>query len=347
MTADSIIAKTIDYISIPSVVGHEGFFMRHLAREFSGLGFSVETGEGILAVKGKEPASAIICAHIDRHGLISLGNGEYAYAAQYVKEIKYGQNNRASQTELESISRRFTGEKVYAYDPDTSERLGDGMIESCKPFMAGGDSIFYVLGMPHAELGMPVAYARTAAQEGDYLKGQIDNAISLGVVHTLCKNGFSGTLLLTTEEEIGKSAKHLARWLDKEEIESKELIILDTSPYKGSEVVDKGTVVLRNRDKSESFNKELVDRLKARCDALNIPYQVKDEMLLAQGKEVRQLGSTELGKLIAETKGRWSGATIQIPTVLYHTSNETTSCSCIENYYRLLANIVFEDRITA
>ena len=69
------------------------------------------------------------------------------------------------------------------------------------------------------------------------------------------------------------------------------------------------------------------------------------EALLAKGKEIRQLGSTELGKLIAETGGRWSGATIQIPTVLYHTSNETTSRACIRNYYDLLANVLIEDKV--
>lgn len=347
MTIDTIISKTIGYLSIPSVVGHEGFFMRHLARDFQKLDFDVKEGEGILAVRGNRPDCAIVSAHIDRHGLISLGNGEYAYAAQFIKEIKYGQNNRASQTELESISKRFSGENVYAYHPETAERLGDGLIESCEALMASGDSVFQVRDMTPAEQGTPLAYARTAKEENGYLRGQIDNAISLGVLYALCENGFEGTLLLTTEEEIGKSAKHMARWLDGAGIETKELIILDTSPYKSGAVVDEGTVVLRNRDKSEEFNRDMVAKLKSRCEALSIPYEVKDEALLAKGKEIRQLGSTELGKLVSESGGRWSGATVQIPTMLYHTSNETTSRKCIRNYYDLLSNVLIEDRMTA
>ncbi len=347
MTLDTIIAKTVEYLSVPSVVGHERFFMNYLEADFRRIGLDADISEGVLAIHGKRPFSSIVCAHIDRHGLISLGNGEYAYAAQYVKEIKYGQNNRASQTELESICRRFTGENVFAYHPETSEKLGNGLIESCGAFMAGGDSIFYVRDMPPAEPGTPIAYARTAGQEGDYFKGQIDNAISVGVLYALCQSGFEGTLLLTTEEEIGKSAQHIMRWLGREGIESQELVILDTSPYKSSEVVDAGTVVLRNRDKSQKFNAGMVHKLRLRCESLCIPYQFKDEALLAQGKDVRQIGSTELGKLVAESGGRWSGATVQIPTVLYHTSNETTSRQCIKNYYGLLANILIEDRLSA
>jgi hypothetical protein len=70
---------------------------------------------------------------------------------------------------------------------------------------------------------------------------------------------------------------------------------------------------------------------------------VKDETLLAKGKTVEQLGSTELGKLIKNTAGRWSGASVQIPTLMYHTSNETTSLAAIGNYYRFLSNILIQD----
>ena len=189
-----------------------------LPRDFQKLDLEVRAGDGILVVRGIRPDCAIVSAHIDRHGLISLGNGEYAYAAQFIKEIKYGQNNRASQTELESISKRFAGENVYAYHPETAERLGDGLIESCEALMASGDSVFQVRDMPPAEQGTPLAYARTAKEENGYLRGQIDNAISLGVLYALCENGFEGTLLLTTEEEIGKSARHMARWLELEQL---------------------------------------------------------------------------------------------------------------------------------
>jgi hypothetical protein len=92
---ESIIAKTMEYLSIPSVVGSEGFFLEHLYKDFSKRGLSAYKSPGLLTVHGDDPNSAILCAHIDRHGLISLGNGEYVYAAQYIREIKYGESNKA------------------------------------------------------------------------------------------------------------------------------------------------------------------------------------------------------------------------------------------------------------
>ena len=47
------------------------------------------------------------------HGLISIGDDEYVYAAQYMKEIKYGQNNRLARQQLEGIAKRFEGEKDF------------------------------------------------------------------------------------------------------------------------------------------------------------------------------------------------------------------------------------------
>jgi hypothetical protein len=52
-----------------------------------------------------------------------------------------------------------------------------------------------------------------------------------------------------------------------------------------------------------------------------------------------------LGRLIQGTKRKWSGATIQIPTLMYHTSNETTSLQAIDSFYTFLSNILMDDPI--
>ncbi|HRQ60570.1 MAG TPA: hypothetical protein PLO23_03500, partial [Alphaproteobacteria bacterium] len=71
--ASLITDKTIQYLTIPAVVGHESVFIAALARDFEKLGLRTETHEALLAVHGTKPHSSIICAHIDRHGLISIG----------------------------------------------------------------------------------------------------------------------------------------------------------------------------------------------------------------------------------------------------------------------------------
>ena len=319
--------------------------MDRLYEDFKQLGLAAFKYDGLLEVHGTNPDQAIICAHIDRHGLISLGDDEYVYAAQYMKEIKYGENNKSSRAQVEAIAKRFEGEKVYAYHPDTGEHLGEGVIEACYPHMRNEDALFYVEGISRLEQNIPLAYSRQASFDGTLLKGQLDNVISLAFIHTLFKNGFQGTAFFTCEEEIGKSWLHIADLLDRSHIETDRLIVLDTSPYEEDDVLKEAPVVFRNRDKSGVFNAEFVSLLKVRCETLGLAYTVKDEMLLAAGKDVEQLGSTELGRLVQESNGFWNGATVQIPTLMYHTSNETTSAQAMENFYALLKNILIDDPV--
>ena len=342
---ESIVSKTIEYLGVPAVVGHEHFFMDLLESDFKTLELSVYRYDRYITVSGKKPFSATVCAHIDRHGLISLGEDEYVYAAQYMKEIKYGENNRLARKQLEGIAKRFEGEKIFAYDDDSGERLGEGVIEVCNPCMLNGDALFFVQGMETMELGVPLAYDRTASFENSYLKGQIDNVISLGVVYELFKQGFQGTAILATEEEIGKSWLHIKACLEMEHSRTQNLIVIDTSPYADQTIIEEGHIVLRGRDMSGEFNRSLVQTLKDRAKDLGLPYQVKDEAMLAAGKTVEQIGSTELGRLVQNTDGKWNGATVQIPTLMYHTSNETTTAQAIENYFLFLRNILIEDLI--
>ncbi len=342
-TVESIIAKTMEYLSIPSVVGFEGFFMQFLYKDFQRLRLNVTKYPGLLEVSGSKPNQAIICAHIDRHGLISLGSGEYAYAAQYMKEIKYGEPNLASRKALENIIDRFVGEEVYAYDPRTALKLGKGKIRGTANTFMNGDAIFKIQDMTDPGHDVPIAYAKCAEAEGDHLKGQIDNTIGVATVYALFRAGYQGTAYLTTEEEIGKSWIHIAAHLKRMRIQTENLIVLDTSPYKEEAPLDNGTIVLRNRDRFGSFNKALTKSIMQRCETLNIPYQYKDKYLLDKGAKTTDLGTTELGRLVDHTKKRWNGASFQIPTNQYHTSCETTSKQAIYNFYIALKNMLVDD----
>ncbi len=341
MPYETVVRKTIEYLAVPSVVGHERHFLNYLAKDFKDLGLQTKRHLGVLEVCGSDkPNGQIISAHIDRHGLISIGDGHYAYAAEYVKEEKYGEANNPSRATINAISSRFEGEDVFAYDTATGKKLGEGVITQCVPAVDNIDTIFTIDGMEDMPFDTPIAYARKARTEGEKLIGQIDNVVSIGIIYTLFQNGFKGTALLTCEEEIGKSWVHMKRWLKRNKIETKELIILDTSPYREEAPVEGCMVVLRNRDKSAEFNPKLMEKVKARATELLIPFQIKDEYFYSMGLETEDLGSTELGRLVFNSDGRWDGATIQIPTVEYHTSFERTSRNCIEHYYALLHNML-------
>ena len=343
MPFETVVLKTIEYLKIPSVVGFESHFLNYLSNDFEKLGVTIKLYDGLLEVSGKEPQSHIISAHIDRHGLISRHDGYFTYAAETIRQEKYSEDNVATKKTLEAIQQRFVGEDMMAYDPNTGEIIGQGTIRKALIDETTNDHIFKIMDMPTLPEHIPVAYARNAESLDDHLKGQIDNVVSLGLIYVLFQNGFQGTALLTTEEEIGKSWGHIARWLDGNAVESQSLYIIDTSPYRETEPIDNHWVTLRQRDKSGVFNKELTKQIINRCDSLNLPYQIKDQYFLDQGLSIQDLGSTELGRLVMETNSRWNGCTIQVPTTEYHTSYETTSKGCIENVYRLLSEILIHN----
>ena len=319
--------------------------MNFLYEDFKALGLSAYKHNGLLEITANKPNTQIISAHIDRHGLISLGDDEYVYAAQYIKEIKYGENNKSSRKLLEAISKRFEGESVYAYHPQTGEKLAEGFIQACYPDIRNNDAQFFLEGIPQLEQNVPLAYSRQARFEDEQFKGQIDNAISIAVIYALYEAGYDGIALLTREEEIGKSWLHMAEYLEGMQIETKRLMVLDTSPFNNEDVINDGQVIFRTRDKSECFNDGFVKELSMRCEKMELPYQIKDQEMLKAGKDIDDLGSTELGRLVEGSQGHWNGATIQIPTLMYHTSNETTTAKAIENYYAFLRNILIEDRV--
>ena len=343
---DTIIEKTLDYLDVPAVVGHDRGFKHRMANEYRQMGLTVDIYDNLICVYGSKKYETIVSAHFDRHGLISIGYGEYAYAGQYVREIRYGQNDRTSQQLLEKIAGRFVGEHVYGYNPTSLEKIETGIITACAPNIRNnGDAIFHIEGMRNLPVDTPIAYARPARYHRGFLKGQIDNALSLATVYALFKNGYQGTALLTTEEEIGKSWSHMQDFLTQEAIHTDKILVLDTSPYSEHRFVNDGTVVLRTRDKSGMFNLELCEALADYCDANKIPFHFKDQYLLGQGKEIRHLGSTELGRLIMGTAGQWSGASIQVPTLAYHTSYESTTSKAIKNYYHLLSDILVDRKM--
>lgn len=343
MPFETVVRKTIEYLEIPSVVGHEDFFLSYLLNDFKKLGLDVECSQNILAIHGKKPHAQIVTAHADRHGLISVGGDRYAYAAQYIKEQKYGETNKPSQAIMNAISDRFIGEDVFAYDAKTGEKTKTGTIMGSETDELTNNTYFLIDDIVIDDTDTPIAYARSAQSNGDLLKGQIDNVVSLGILYTLFQNGFQGTALISTEEEIGKSWIHIRDWLMLKDIETKQLIVLDTSPYREKSPIQNNQVILRNRDKSGVFHADFVNDVKRRCSKIGLQYQMKDEYFLKQGLTIPDLGSTELGRLVMETQGRWNGATIQIPTTEYHTSHETTSRGCIESYYRILSDLLIEN----
>ena len=128
-------------------------------------------------------------------------------------------------------------------------------------------------------------------------------------------------------------------WFQREEKTTERLLVLDTSPYPNTEAADAQQLVLRNKDASAVFSREMTAEVQRRCQELGITYSHKDlyvESLNAVREKPLSLGRTELGRLIVATHGQITGTTLQVPTTGYHTANETASLSAVEAMLRLL-----------
>jgi len=333
-------------IRVPSVVGAEHPFFMFLKRELEEIGINVEHYDGVLVAKGDEPESGYISAHVDRHGLVCTGHNEFQYAAFIAKNKADLTGNSNSEQLLYNFSSRFVNEKVQAYEPWSGAYLGIGVIKDAYLCSRRNNIIFKVDGLEYLLPGTPIACVDKLVHKDNLISAQLDNVISVAIIIYMYQLGYKGTAFFTASEEAGKSWRFLLEWFRRFNITSKELLVLDTSPYKHLNDINSLDIVLRNRDKNAVFKSPLKNQMKNIAIKENIKYHFKDAYLknkMMQENKKSSLGVTELGRLIHATKGEIQGATLQIPTIGYHTIEETTSIRSVESIITILKNIYIQE----
>ena len=344
-------AKTAEYLDFPSVVGHETPFLDHLARDFSAAGFETERHRNLTIVHLSAPgAGPVFCSHIDRHGVIMQADGDGAFAAFAVRSEKYGEMRSPSRAFFSRIEDRYFGEEMFAYDRSTGGRIAYGDVAAVRLDDTGAEGEgserirFTFKGLPALPAGTPIAFSRTIDRsDRDQLSGQLDNPLSAAILRICAEAGLRGTLVFAAEEEIGRSAAHILGWAQTALGTCREMIVVDTSPFPDTSTGDAGTVVLRRKDANGTFDEAMVLRLEEAAGKLGLPVLFKDHWIeranasaRAGGQAEQGLGITELGRLITLSEGRITGASVQIPTVNYHSNRETTAHKAVVNAARLL-----------
>jgi putative aminopeptidase FrvX len=331
----------------PSVVGAEQSFFRVLQRELEERGAKVSWYEGVLVASGSRPGSTMFSAHIDRHGLICTGPNEFQYAAFVAGSRSDLLGNSVSEEMMTTIGDRFDdGAPVYAYEPWSGSYLGAGRITRASICEYRHNLIFEVDGLEHVVAGTPVAFRdRLRITDASFI-GQLDNVLTAAILVHLFEIGFEGTAFFTAQEEAGRSWRYLLEWFRRFGNTTNQLVVLDTSPYPTADEAARQQVVLRRRDANATFNETLTGQLEEMCEAGQIAFSYKDrhiaeqnQRLAAEGRKLRSLGSTEMGRIIAASNGLVDGTTLQIPTTGYHTTHETASIGSVEAFIRLLRTV--------
>lgn len=330
----------------PAVVGAEDSFFRVLMRELQELDLDLSYYQGVLVAKGKDPHGLILSAHIDRHGLVCTGPNEFQYSAFLASNRSEQTGDSVSEQMLFSIQDRFTGQRVQAHMPYTGTYLGQGLITHSYVCPYRNNLIFELDGLDFLQPGTPISFLDRLSVSDGCVSGQLDNVLSVALLVFLFRRGFQGTVLFTAQEEAGRSWRYALDWFLREQIRTRRLIVLDTSPYPTREAAEAQHLVLRNKDASAAFDPTITAELAGKCMALGIDCSYKDAYVEAQNESRQKklsLGRTELGRLITATDGDISGTTLQIPTTGYHTATETTSLGSIRAALALLLSYVGED----
>ncbi len=333
-------------IRIPSVVGAEHPFFMFVKRELEEIGIEVEYYDGVLVAKGTQPTSGYISAHSDRHGLICTGHNEFQYAAFIAKNRADLTGTSNSEQLLHNFTSRFVDEKVQAYEPWSGTYLGMGVIKEASLCERRNNIIFKVDGFEYLFPGTPIAFMDRLDIKDNLISAQLDNVISVAIIIYMYHLGYKGTAFFTASEEAGKSWRFLLEYFRRFNISTNELLVLDTSPYKSLEDMQNLDVILRHRDENATFKSPLKNKIKKIAIEERIKYHFKDAYLknnMKQSGVKGSLGTTELGRIIHATKGAIQGATLQIPTIGYHTVNETTTRKSVDSMITILKKLYVVD----
>lgn len=352
--ADSLnkdLSHFLDYLKLlvryPSVVGYEEPFFRLLQRELEELNVKVSRYQGLLVAEGQAPDSNYLSVHVDRHGLICTGPNEFQYAAFVSQNRSELTGNSVSEQTFEKIAGRFEGQWVHAYEPWSGSYLGQGVIKHSFISPKRKNLIIEIDGLEHLMPGVPVAYSDRIALNNGRISAQLDNVLMVAMVVFLYARGYQGTAFFTAQEEVGRSWRYLVEWFYRYEKVTNQLLVLDTSPFGNEEEAFGNEIILRSKDATAAFHSDTVARLYQASKDLGIKTVYKDLYIEKQNQERQKngekplsLGRTELGRMIEGTGGQVSGATIQVPTVGYHTSEETASLKSVSMALQLLKKVL-------
>lgn len=336
----------------PSVVSAEHSFFRVLQRELEEIGVKVTWYEGLLVAQGNKPSSRYLSAHIDRNGLICTGPNEFQYAAYIAGNRGDLIGDSVSEQTFVKISERYCGAPVNAYEPWSGMYRGKGVIDRAFLCPYRGNMVFEIRGLEHVVAGTPIAFQDQLKTRDQRISAQLDNVLSAAVIIYLFRKGYQGTGFFTAQEEAGRSWRYLLEWFQRFDKSTKQLLVLDTSPYATTEEADAQHVVLRHKDSNAFFDPDMVIHLENCCQILGITYGFKDDYIAQknieranQGKDLYTLGSTEMGRIIAASKGSIQGTTLQVPTTGYHTTEETCSLISIGAMVKLLEHVAIETNL--
>ena len=307
---------------VPSITLFEAPLLTYLKHYFHFKNYDKILGNGYVVFKPKNETNGILLTiHIDRLGLVYCSDtkirysnyfGYDSYGKQYSPALDFGQ--------------RFLNQSVQAYDPVSGKILGRGEVTGVN-IEDSSDLIFTVEGLKlgNHSLPLPISYQREVEMRNNHIIGQIDNVISIYLAYELLKRELGYTFLFSTQEEIGMSWRQTQDFLNRHY--AKQIIVIDTAPVEGLASTNEVDMIFRLSDDMADYTEEFVDKLVR----LAKQYNLRRYLITKHPPHDNAKGITELGRLVKHGNLGIKGATIQFPTMKYHTIQETTTVDSFES----------------
>ncbi len=192
--------------------------------------------------------------------------------------------------------------------------------------------------VPNCDDGSPLVDTIVDFEERGYVRGQLDNIISIAILKVLFDMHLPLNIMFTTSEEIVKSDIQIAEFLSAAEFnfynpitnyDKYYPITLDIDVFDSLEsLIGKG-ISIRDRDNNSDFDFDLVFELRKLADELGLKYVTTEGYAIV-----------ETGFLANLTSGSMLGAHIGIPINNYHTGMECAMWDTIEDAYSLIFSIL-------
>jgi len=338
-----ILAKTCEYLDFPAVVGHETPLLDHIARDFAAAGFKTERPESLCIIDLGKPGPVFI-AHADRHGAIVTEGDQAVFAAHACPNEKTAGDPAFRAPGVPALTERYGRSDVFAYDPVSGSRIAYGQV-SAVALDDQNRAVLTLSDLPRLPAGVPLAFARRLERSASgFIVGHLDNAITLAALRIAAEQGLGGTIVVTAEEEIGRSAEHVLAWAQAGGLApGSNLIVCDISPFDDGAAALAGAVILRRRDALSSFNADQVSKLETAASTAGAPIIFKDSFIERENDArarrhdtPKTMGLTELGRITAISKGRYAGATLQLPTFDHQAGRESTTPRAVTAFAKTL-----------
>ena len=306
---DELLGFLTEALNISSVTGNTKKFEKFLSKKFRSLGYKTKSSSGGLVVKSlKNDSGLCFCAHLDRVGFVKT-KGHYEYSTAFFR-VMGDKSWPQDASFLSKVQTRYEGESL------ESENSKLRILHS----NIGKRKVEFFLNK--RVLDKYISLSRKVNLKRGWYTGQLDNILSIGILFLLCKEQtFQGTILFSNNEEISGSDEFILANAKN----AKNLIVLDTSTEVSLRDFKKGVVLINSKEIGTKFDEKLHKKVIRVAKSNKVPFKSNIDKSF-----------TELSVVVKKTKNKINGITVRIPRTNYHKSTESTSLTCVKNYYKLI-----------